>query len=300
MFRTSLPPRASGGRVGRSSAGARHGHGVGAEHAVGEQAQAGEVREAWPLGDAGKYRQVELGGEPRDGQVVTDRAFQHGAGGHSARWPAVDGAGERRPGALAQQVPEPHWVEADRDDHPVERDPLAFLLVVDLDDDLGLDRFEADDAAGQRADRLGPVEHLLDLDGEHAAVGALEELAAVTPLPITHTSTGPPRSSASSLVQKVRPSRMRGWSSGWPGRRSGLPGPVSTRPSQPKWTRSPAGARAERRQRPSARSMPSTAARIGSTGTRAATQPRYRLHWRWLGRGRPRSTQSAKPSWWMR
>jgi hypothetical protein len=33
-------------------------------------------------------------------------------------------------------VPEPHRVEADRDDHPVEGDSLALLLIVDLDDDL--------------------------------------------------------------------------------------------------------------------------------------------------------------------
>lgn len=37
---------------------------------------------------------------------------------------------------------------------------------------------------------------------------------AVSPLPTTHTSTGPPAESAAPAVQKLRPSRMRGWWSG--------------------------------------------------------------------------------------
>src|SRR6266496_3437253 len=117
--------------------------------------------------------------EPLHGGGVTDGAFQGGTTGRATSGPIARGIGERRAGALAEQVREPQRVEAGRDDDPVEGDALAFVLVVDLDDDFGLDRFEADDAAGDRAHRLGPVEHVLDLEGEHATVGALEELAAV-------------------------------------------------------------------------------------------------------------------------
>src|SRR6266508_4576572 len=233
------------------------------------------------------------------GHVVTDRAFQHGAGGHSARWPAVDGAGERRPGALAQQVPEPHWVEADRDDHPVERDPLAFLLVVDLDDDLGLDRFEADDAAGQRADRLGPVEHLLDLDGEHAAVGALEELAAVTlgELLPAHGGVGVEAVLGEALTARVQHAMVG----------DELDGRALGEQVEQHGGDRPGGLavadhahldRAAALQRllagPEGPAVEDARMVVGLAG-QAERPP-----WRWLGRGRPRSTQSAKPSWWMR
>jgi hypothetical protein len=53
---------------------------------------------------------------------------------------------------------------------------------------------------------------------------------AVSPLPTTHTSTGPPASSIAPAVQKLRPSRMRGWLSGCPGSRSDGPGPGQDQP----------------------------------------------------------------------
>src|SRR6266496_1932745 len=86
--------------------------------------------------------------EPLHGGGVTDGAFQGGTTGRATSGPIARGIGERRAGALAEQVREPQRVEAGRDDDPVEGDALAFVLVVDL-------------------------------EGEHATVGALEELAAV-------------------------------------------------------------------------------------------------------------------------
>lgn len=51
---SSLSCGSAGGRVGLGDAHARHGHGVGAQHAVGQQAEARQVREPGPLGDPGQ------------------------------------------------------------------------------------------------------------------------------------------------------------------------------------------------------------------------------------------------------
>jgi hypothetical protein len=121
---------------------------------------------------------MQPGPQARDGQVVADDPFQ----GRAGRRPAgglADGLGQGVVAAAAEQGHEPQRVEADRHHHPVEGQPFPALVVVDLHDDLGLDRLQVGDPPGQGADQPGPVEQLLDLDREHAPVGALEELAAV-------------------------------------------------------------------------------------------------------------------------
>ena len=105
-----------------------------------------------------------------DRQIEPDPPFEVGAGERVAE-PAA--------GLAAEQRLEPAGLEADRDHDEVVGDAVALAAVLDRDDYLPLACVDRGRPPGERAKAARGVQDRLGLLGEHAAVGALEELAPV-------------------------------------------------------------------------------------------------------------------------
>src|SRR5262249_1308699 len=106
--------------------------------------------------------------ELADRKIDSDSPFERSSGERLLR---------STPRLVIQQRFEPPTVEPDRNDDHVVDDPLAFVAVLDRDDDLSLPRFDLGrtPSQGPKAARL--VEYRFGLQRKDTAVGALEELA---------------------------------------------------------------------------------------------------------------------------
>src|SRR5215475_707033 len=135
---------------------------VRAQDAVAQQAKAAQVRKARPLSEAGDRRQVQRRAQAGDRQIELNPPFELGAGERAAEQPL-----------------EPASLEADRDDDEVVGDTFALAAVLDRDDHLPLAGVDRRRPPGERAKAARGVQDRLGLLGEHAAVGALKELAPV-------------------------------------------------------------------------------------------------------------------------
>ena len=127
---------------------------VAAQDAVAQQAKAAQVGEARSLGEPGDHGQVQRRAQASDRQVEVDPPFELGP---------RQRAGEPAARLAAEQPLKPASLEADRDDHQVVGDPLAFAAVLDGDDNLLLAGFDPHRPPGERTEAVRGVEDRLGL-----------------------------------------------------------------------------------------------------------------------------------------